>query len=933
MAADLSSSSSSSSSSNMTTGQDYNDEGEQKQDISLCLLLIVRDEEESLQKNLPLWREVADCFVIGVDERTTDRTTVIIHEVLGDDVARFVFFFTFHDFAQARNAVIRSTAHNFPGCSHVIIADADWRPELETVDKSDLDFVHGSFPFLVWDHSGHTSRVMGWLLRFDKDLRFKYRVHEVLDATATTVSALPSKLVAWEVRVVESGSNWNTNLHQHSRSSERFLFDLELLEKDFLEDPTDLHTLYYLGITTFAYLESLLGKGTHENTPELQALVTSGMSYLSQAIDLHGDTKNSEFVWGSKRWLAYGYHFFIGDSKKAEEAYEACLDYDPARVDCIVFLSRLYLANGDLDAAWDKAKVALMHRPAAGDSLAYFYTFECFVPAQAAAVISERISGSLDFGNDSLEGLLTLGSYLVRHHRDVCLHGVMVDSPEDIERLGTWFDEAIERQGIDTEEIRRATLSNGDSLLAILLRTWGTGMKASSAWHQQAQQQQEQQRQELDVAADKFSQSSFTPHPDDPSKNQHHQGEESTSGMVPPTSESCLKIVGEARARMELEVQDAPGALVPTRLSEIDAVLATRLAEGGAIRAMILGGVGGGTTDDDGSVEREELVQVVSLMLQLSSSPARSELTYASPKRSAVEAARSVASSCANEIGIADGRVRVDFVRSTLDDLLRSPALDQQQLDYVDVGGPLSRSQSGGRSGHDDGYTRRARSGGVGDDPDADVDDALLNADTLRLLGPKLAPGGCLRAWAFASNPLTELVFRAAAKMTAAPPRHESIQAGSSPSAPATSLERTGGNGVIGQSLVDRVLRATFGAGRYDALPTVAGGADDEQWVRHAAGKVLAGGDRLGVLDIHQVLEDGGFELALRLGNNATEPGGLAPAGAAYLAGMEEDLVEGGLSRWEMIDFADSLDGETPRLVHQVLALWRGDGSKVAPSR
>ena len=191
-----------------------------------------------------------------------------------------------------------------------------------------------------------------------------------------------------------------------------------------------------------------MGKGTHEKTPELQALVESGMSSLDQAIHLHGDTRNSEvrsalalalwiqevyvsaegkrglssrqhdvhprhgslrgkpdpsqklhvqmcllrcrffptcnksagvsstalrvgrafvtnghlarpqshgqcsraffaaqFVWGAKRWLAYGYHFFVGDKEKAETAYEACVDYDPARVDCVVFLSRLYLAG------------------------------------------------------------------------------------------------------------------------------------------------------------------------------------------------------------------------------------------------------------------------------------------------------------------------------------------------------------------------------------------------------------------------------------------------------------------------------------------------------------------------------------------------------------------------------------------------------------
>lgn len=66
-------------------------------------------------------------------------------------------------------------------------------------------------------------------------------------------------------------------------------------------DLTPPPLLLLLGITTFAYLESLMGKGTHENTPELQALVTSGMSYLSRAVDLHGDVKNSEvrpaFAW------------------------------------------------------------------------------------------------------------------------------------------------------------------------------------------------------------------------------------------------------------------------------------------------------------------------------------------------------------------------------------------------------------------------------------------------------------------------------------------------------------------------------------------------------------------------------------------------------------------------------------------------------------
>lgn len=52
-------------------------------------------------------------------------------------------------------------------------------------------------------------------------------------------------------------------------------------------------------------------------------------------------------MWSSIRWLAYGYHYFMGDTQEAERLYLQCIDYDPSRVDCIVFLSRVHL-NSEL---------------------------------------------------------------------------------------------------------------------------------------------------------------------------------------------------------------------------------------------------------------------------------------------------------------------------------------------------------------------------------------------------------------------------------------------------------------------------------------------------------------------------------------------------------------------------------------------------------
>lgn len=68
----------------------YNEEADtgEPRDLSICLLLIVRDEELNLRSNLPLWQDVADCYVIGVDDRTTDGTVQTILDVLPDDKQR-----------------------------------------------------------------------------------------------------------------------------------------------------------------------------------------------------------------------------------------------------------------------------------------------------------------------------------------------------------------------------------------------------------------------------------------------------------------------------------------------------------------------------------------------------------------------------------------------------------------------------------------------------------------------------------------------------------------------------------------------------------------------------------------------------------------------------------------------------------------------------
>lgn len=50
------------------------------------------------------------------------------------------------------------------------------------------------------------------------------------------------------------------------------------------------------GITTYSYMEALIGKGTHETTPETAALIKDGMFYFRRIIDLYGTQPGNQVL-------------------------------------------------------------------------------------------------------------------------------------------------------------------------------------------------------------------------------------------------------------------------------------------------------------------------------------------------------------------------------------------------------------------------------------------------------------------------------------------------------------------------------------------------------------------------------------------------------------------------------------------------------------
>lgn len=188
---------------------------------------------------------------------------------------------------------------------------------------------------------------------------------------------------------------------------------------------------------------------------------------------------------------------------------------------------------------------------------------------------------------------------------------------------------------------------------------------------------------------------------------------------------SCARLVREAQARMHVVKEErvgvemgigSPGDPEPSQLQTPPAcgviqatdqkqvserVLAAAMRwEGGKarpFRALILGD--GENSGGAGALVDEEVLNVVSLLVQLSSASASLDVTYLNSDELTLDEVRASTARCPNEVGVGGSHNQFHFVCSTLADFLRGDV--KAPFDYVDVGrrfGRVSGDDRGGQS-------------------------------------------------------------------------------------------------------------------------------------------------------------------------------------------------------------------------------------------
>jgi hypothetical protein len=313
--------------------------------VEIVMAMMIRDERVNIESNLGLWAEVIDYFVFMVDERTSDGSQEAIKKVLGGSKCKDyrILPYAFEGFGKARTLSLTNAYKEFPQATHVWIADPDWRPDLSTINKEDINVRNAdAYRFLIYDRNGETTRRIDWLLRNREGLAMRYNLHEVLHIG----EQYDWYGINWIVHEIEKPGTWHATVgHGNSMSAQRYHFDLALLEKDLVEYGHDPHTHYYLGVTNEAVAERMIVAGSDEKEV-IDRHLDASIKYLTLRAESEYTSEFNEERWGVMMMLGTIFSALRPDFTKAERWLRACRDFNPHQTECSRTLCNLYATHG-----------------------------------------------------------------------------------------------------------------------------------------------------------------------------------------------------------------------------------------------------------------------------------------------------------------------------------------------------------------------------------------------------------------------------------------------------------------------------------------------------------------------------------------------------------------------------------------------------------
>ena len=301
--------------------------------LSLCM--IVKDEEKNIEKALG-WAKDVTFEQIVVDTGSKDRT-VELAEKMGAKVFHFEWI---DDFSAAKNYAIEQASGNwivfFDADEYFLDPDAKRLAErISQIEKQKSTYPHclavGCTLINLDDKGAQNSQLIKvCAFRNRPDIRYKGRIHEMLDISDKALVHLPDT-IAYHTGYTESAS-------LEKQKSER---NVRLLRKELELNPHDMNIKAYIA-------DALTSRTDEESQNEAAALYEEVL-------------ESGKKTFNKLRVKAYLYFIrkYMTDKNTHEKAVETCkiaLKEFPETVDFYYYLGHVISDLGDYKAAWEVLK-------------------------------------------------------------------------------------------------------------------------------------------------------------------------------------------------------------------------------------------------------------------------------------------------------------------------------------------------------------------------------------------------------------------------------------------------------------------------------------------------------------------------------------------------------------------------------------------------
>eukprot|EP00696_Hemimastix_kukwesjijk_P007002 gnl/Hemi2/188_TR60_c0_g1_i1.p1 gnl/Hemi2/188_TR60_c0_g1~~gnl/Hemi2/188_TR60_c0_g1_i1.p1 ORF type:complete len:505 (+),score=159.57 gnl/Hemi2/188_TR60_c0_g1_i1:30-1517(+) len=368
---------------------------------TLCLVIIAKNEEVLLERCLPEWAKVVDCWVIGLDGENTDKSEEVIRKHLGHLPGVVVSTGNFTGFGPTWNVPMDKVKELFKEADFVVLSESDWKPRPETFKWNELDRQIPSYTFTINEKNSQTQKQNNYIYLNKPDVYMLYRAHENL-----MVPMLPrgqkeySRLLSFQVDETTGGAM--EKLGKSGKYPNRHIREIELLKWDLAEFPDDPRIVYYLGVS------HLMG---WEASPEAMAakkeyMIDQAIFYLTRRATVlrHSPAADAEFTWAAANVLAHMQLNLRNQQAEAFKWYDVCIELDPARADPWFYKARNLYDKGQTAAAWEQITKAIVIPYPSRRFANNYFLYQCEIPLMYAKVLSAMASAGLKHGTTLQNG-------------------------------------------------------------------------------------------------------------------------------------------------------------------------------------------------------------------------------------------------------------------------------------------------------------------------------------------------------------------------------------------------------------------------------------------------------------------------------------------------------------------------------------------------